>query len=860
MKILVIGGVAAGTKVAAKIKRLDREAEVTLITKESGISYATCALPYFVGGMIDDEGDLSANTPEKFESLTGVRVLTDVEAEAVNPHVKTVSAKDRSNDAMYELPYDKLVIATGTSPVVPDIFKRKIEGVFGLSRPDDAVKMRKYIEDNGVKTAVVVGGGHVGLEIADSLKARGINVYVVEKGTTILGSSFDFEMADYVIRHLEKQGIHVMTSTSVDELVGTDKICAVNTSKGYINCSLVVVAAGTRPNTDFLDGSGVELYNGRIVVGEDMSTSVEDIYAAGDCVVINNRISGRKTPSNQASMAALEARALAGVLAGREGSFRGTLGTGIIKLTALNCARTGLTESEALDCGFDVVTTLAIADDKPSYYPEASFFATKLIAERSSGRLLGVQSLGSGSVDKMIDIAVTAISCGATVYDFVDMDLAYAPPFATAVHPFVQSVLLLINKMNGDMISMTPAEYMQGKADGYRIIDTSRTPAITGATYVDFTKINGEIEGIAKDEKLLIVCNRGRRAYLTQNRMRHYGYANTVVLEGSTLFNVVKATAVKSSLTDEDIARVKGLGFLRDKNTPDCFNCRVITRNGKITADESIAIAEASKRFGSGEVAMTTRQTVEIQGIPYDKIDDLISFLAMAGLEPGGTGSKVRPIVACKGTTCQYGLIDAYSISEEIHERFYKGYREVKLPHKFKIAVGGCPNNCVKPNLNDLGVVGQKAPVLNPDKCRGCKVCSVEKSCPMKAVNVSDGKVVINDSICNNCGRCVTKCPFGAFEGYVSGYRIYVGGRWGKKVAHGVPLRKLFTDREEVMQTIEKAILFFREQGITGERFADTIERIGFENAEKMILSDELLARKEQNLSEAKHTKGGATC
>ena len=860
MKVLVIGGIAAGTKCAAKLKRLDRNAEVTLITKEKGISYATCALPYYVGELIGDEDDLSANTPEKFEKLTGVRVMTGIEAEAVNPHVKTVSAKDHSNDAMYELPYDKLVIATGTSPVFPEPLNRRLNGVFKLTRPEDAVNMRKYIEDNNVKTAVVVGGGHVGLEIADSLKGRGINVYIVERSATLLGGSFDFEMSDYIARHLKKQGIHVMTSTTLEEIVGADSVRAVNTSKGYINCSLVIVAAGNRPNTDFLDGSGIELYNGRIVVGEDMSTSVEDIYAAGDCVVIRNRISGKKSASNQASMAALEARTLAGVLAGREDSFRGTLGTGIIKLEGLNCARTGLTEAEADNCGMDIVTTLAIADDKPSYYPGESFYATKLIADRESGRLLGVQTVGSGTVDKMIDIAVTAISLGATVYDFTDMDLAYAPPFATTVHPFVQSAILLINKIKGDMVSMTPEEYMQGKADGYRIIDTSNTPSIEGATYVDFTKINGTVEGISKDEKLLLVCNRGRRAYLTQNRMRHFGYENTVVLEGSTIFNVVKATAVKSSLTDADIARVKALGFLRDKNTPDCFNCRVITRNGKITADESIAIAEASKRFGSGEVAMTTRQTVEIQGIPYAKIDDLIAFLAMAGLETGGTGSKVRPIVACKGTTCQYGLIDAYSVSEEIHERFYKGYREVKLPHKFKIAVGGCPNNCVKPNLNDLGVVGQKAPAVNLDKCRGCKVCSVEKNCPMKAVSVSEGKVVIDDGICNNCGRCIKKCPFGAFEGYVSGYKIYIGGRWGKKVAHGVPLNKLFTDREEVMQTIEKAILFFREQGITGERFADTIDRVGFENAEKMILSDELLSRKEQNLSEAKHTKGGATC
>ena len=176
----------------------------------------------------------------------------------------------------------------------------------------------------------------------------------------------------------------------------------------------------------------------------------------------------------------------------------------------------------------------------------------------------------------------------------------------------------------------------------------------------------------------------------------------------------------------EEAARIKGLGFLRDKTTENCFNCRVITRNGKITAEEAATIAEAAKRYGSGEMAMTTRQTIEIQRIPYENVEPLIAFLNEAGLETGGTGPKVRPIVSCKGTTCVFGLIDTYDISLEIHKRFYQGYHAVKLPHKFKIAVGGCPNNCVKPNLNDLGVIGQSIPGVDTEKCRGCKNCQVE--------------------------------------------------------------------------------------------------------------------------------------
>ncbi len=337
-------------------------------------------------------------------------------------------------------------------------------------------------------------------------------------------------------------------------------------------------------------------------------------------------------------------------------------------------------------------------------------------------------------------------------------------------------------------------------------------------------------------------------------------------------------------ISKEEETRVKALGFLKDKRTPDRFNCRVITRNGKVTAAEARTIAEAAERYGSGEVTMTARLTMEIQGVPFDQIEALQAFLAEAGLETGGTGAKVRPVVSCKGTTCQYGLIDTFVLSEEVHERFYHGYGQVKLPHKFKIAVGGCPNNCLKPDLNDVGIIGQRVPQVDLEKCRGCKVCQIEKNCPIGAAKLlreelavaeydcsqgaavevnaepacsqvlSDGngcnqaaaeknvdmtgKIIIDETACNHCGRCVGKCPFGAVENYVNGYRICIGGRWGKKVAQGHYLNKIFTDKEEALDTVERALLLFKEQGIAGERFADTIARLGFENVEAQLIGE----------------------
>ena len=290
------------------------------------------------------------------------------------------------------------------------------------------------------------------------------------------------------------------------------------------------------------------------------------------------------------------------------------------------------------------------------------------------------------------------------------------------------------------------------------------------------------------------------------------------------------------TLTPEQIKQVKGLGCLQDKRYSDVFNVRVIPRNGRITTDEVRAIAEAADKFGSGKVAMTSRLTIEIQGVQYDSIQPLMAFLKDRGLDIGGTGAKVRPVVSCKGTTCQYGLIDTYDLSEKIHEKFYIGYHGVGLPHKFKIAVGGCPNNCVKPKLNDVGIIGQRYPTVDIEKCKGCKKCQVEAACPIKIAKVIDGKMVIDPALCNHCGRCKDKCLFDAIS-YQDGYMVSIGGRWGKQTAVAQPLNHMFTTEEEVMDVLEKVICFFRDEGIAGERFADTINRLGFDYVEAKLLN-----------------------
>ena len=856
MKVIIIGGVAAGTKAAAKIKREDRSAQVEIYTKSGDISYAGCGLPYYVGGEIETREELIVNSPEKFASLTGATVHTRMEAISVNAEAKTVAFRSTVDGSEQEASYDKLIIASGASPIVPNIEGVGLNGVFTVRTPDDAISIRDYIEKNNCKKAVVIGAGFIGMEMAENLAAQKLAVTVVDMTSQILPNILDPEMAGYAAKVLRSNGFKIMTGTAVSAIKGETAVSAVATNAGELAADIVILSIGIRPSTDFLKDTGIEMIKGAIVVDEYQKTALDDIYAVGDCAVVKNRISGEAQWSAMGSTANITARCLAKTLTGENSAYGGCLGTGVVKLSEnLSAGRTGLSEEQAVRNGYNVITAVCVGDDKAHYYPDSSIFVTKLIADKATGKLLGMQVLGSGAVDKMTDIAVVGISAGLKVGDFDTMDMAYAPPFSTAIHPFVQACYVLQNKMSGDFETFTPAEYLAGKAKDYRVIDVQPEAKIFGATWVNLGKVNGEIEGIGKAEKLLLVCTRGKRGYFLQNRLKYYGYTNTKVLEGGAFFNTVRVENPAGKLSPEEIKRVKGLGCLQDKRYTDVFNVRVITKNGKISASEQHIIAEAAEKFGSGEVTMTSRLTLEIQGVHYADIEELIAYLNENGLITGGTGSLVRPVVSCKGTTCQYGLIDTFGLSEKIHERFYLGYHGVTLPHKFKIAVGGCPNNCVKPDLNDLGIIGQRIPVIDAEKCKGCKKCQVENACPIKAAKLEDGKLVINAD-CNNCGRCKSKCPFGVIPEYTDGYKIYIGGRWGKKYANGRPLEKIFTSEEDVMDVVESAILFFRDEGISGERFADTIKRLGFDYVQDKLINNRIDKTAVLN----KTVKGGATC
>lgn len=539
MKILIIGGVAAGTKVAAKLMRENRNCEVTILTKSKDISYAGCGLPYYVGKLIPERGQLIVNTPDSFSNLTGVSVLTEVEVTKVNPANKTVDTLDLKTDETNTYEYDKLVIASGAEAIKPPIDGVNLKNVYYMRTPDDAVALRSAVEAGEIKRATVVGGGYIGLEVAENLSLLGVRTTVLDMAKHIL-PGFDDEFCEYVENHLADQGIMPFTETKLEAILGEEKVEKVQTNKRAFKTDAVVLSVGIRANTAFLADSGIELMPNRTIkVNEYLQTNIEDIYAVGDCATVINLITKEPAWSPMGSTANIAGRIVAKNIAGSKLAYSGVLGTAVAKLPELNVGRTGLTETDASKAGFNTVSVVTVVDDKAHYYPNASSFIVKMIADKDSKKLLGLQVLGQGAVDKMVDIAVTAMTMGASLLDIENMDLAYAPPFSTAIHPFSHTVNVLLNKISGQFETISPSAYANGEAKDYKIIDSSINPSIDNAPYVDLTKVNGELEEFKKDEKLLLACAKGKRAYMLQNRLKHFGYTNTLVLEGGTTFNEV---------------------------------------------------------------------------------------------------------------------------------------------------------------------------------------------------------------------------------------------------------------------------------------------------------------------------------
>ena len=381
-----------------------------------------------------------------------------------------------------------MIIASGATPIVPDIAGIGLKGVFTVRTPDDAVAIREYTEKNNCRKAVIVGAGFIGMEMAENLMSQKLSVTVVDMASQILPGILDPEMAGFAAKELRKNGMKIMTGITVSAITGENAVSSVSTNAGDIAADIVILCIGVRPATAFLENTGIEMLKGAIIVDEYQKTNIEDVYAVGDCAIVKNRITGEPQWSAMGSTANITARCLAKTLTGTNSAYSGCLGTGVVKLSeTLSAGRTGLSEEQAVKAGYEPITVVCVSDDKAHYYPDSSVFVTKLIADKNTGKLLGMQVLGGGAVDKMTDIAVVGISAGLRVSDFDTMDMAYAPPFSTAIHPFVQACYVLQNKMSGAFETITPTEYLAGKAKDYHVIDVQPEGWILGLGAKIFT-------------------------------------------------------------------------------------------------------------------------------------------------------------------------------------------------------------------------------------------------------------------------------------------------------------------------------------------------------------------------------------
>ena len=552
MKVVIIGGVATGPKAAARLRRLNPKAEITLIEQGKIISYAGCGMPYFVGGDVDNFQGLNTTTAgivrdsAFFLNVKNVRVLDRTRARSIDRKKKTVDIVHGETGESTILPYDKLILTTGGEPIPLPVEGADLNRVFRLWQPDDAMAIRKVVTAEDLKTAVIIGGGLIGLEMAEALTRWGLHVTVVEMMPHILPGLLDEEVAAYLTRYLRSEGVDILTGVRVASLVGNEQgnVTKVVTSDKDIPSDLVLIATGVRPNTTLARDAGLEIgKTGGIVVNEYLQSSDPDIYAGGDCVENMHLITGEKVFIPLGSTANKHGRVIADNIMGKKEKFKGVLGTGVVKVFDCNIGKTGLTEGQARGSGLDVVTTLAPAMDSAHYHPNHKPLLLKLIADRKTKKLLGLQAVGLGDAVKRVDVMATALTFGATVDDLAALDLGYAPPYSTAVDIAAHAANVLSNKISGIARALTPGE-MKAKidrGDDFIWLDV-RTPDEYKKERIEDPRIRliplgtlrQRLHELPRDKEIVTFCKFSLRGYEAQTILDGEGFKNVKFMDGGT--------------------------------------------------------------------------------------------------------------------------------------------------------------------------------------------------------------------------------------------------------------------------------------------------------------------------------------
>ncbi len=536
MKIIVIGAVAAGTSAAAKARRNDDHAQITIYEKDKYISYSGCGMPYFIGGKTEGFDTITPRDAQFFKKKYNIDIHIEHEVLKIDKDKKTVEVKNLVSGEIFHDSYDKLVISTGASVIKPNIKGSELENVFYLRSPGDALKIKNFIDAVKPKKAVVAGTGFVGLEMLENLVEQGIDTTVIEIKDKIT-PNLDPDMAKILENRLIKKGVKILKSTSIIE-VCKDGVELSNNEK--LDCELVILATGVRPNTALAVSTGVELgITGAIKVDKNMKTNIEDIYACGDCIETFMQITNKPIYRPLGSTANKTGRITGDNITGVSSTYKGNLGTGIFKVFDIAVASTGLSEEEAMAEGYDIEICHNIKPDKPQYMGGKELII-KAIANREDGRILGAQIIGYEGVDKRIDVLVTLITYKATVDELFDLDLAYAPPFSTTKDPIHYTGMILDNAINKSrpVVTSKNLSNLNGAQliDARSVSDFENKGTVENAVNIPHAKLRKELESLDKAKPTVTFCNKGVTGNAAQNILLGNGFNEVYNLSGGHKF------------------------------------------------------------------------------------------------------------------------------------------------------------------------------------------------------------------------------------------------------------------------------------------------------------------------------------
>jgi NADPH-dependent 2,4-dienoyl-CoA reductase/sulfur reductase-like enzyme/rhodanese-related sulfurtransferase len=548
MKVLIIGGVATGPKTAARLRRLEPNAEITVIERQDLISYSGCGLPYYIEDVIKDyEQLLGGNTirdADYFKKQKGFTVLDQTEALRINRDEKTVTVKDLRRDKNYDLPYDKLVLATGASPFVPRMEGTELNGVYRLYNPHQARAIKNSI-DLGCNRVAVVGGGLIGMETCGAFIARGCDTTIIEMMPTLVPNLLDEELALLLENYLKSHGVVIVKGSPAAKIVddGKGNAAGVETADGRIvDAEMVILAIGVKPNTELALNAGLKIGPTRAIsVNDYMQTSDPDIFAGGDCVECTHILTGEKVYAPLGSTANKHGRVIGDNIAGLDTKFPGILGTAVFKVLEWNCGTTGLTEKKARSLGYDIVTTLTPRHDYSNYIPGAHYTIIKLIADRESCKVLGCQVVGEGDGIKRIDVVATALMFNSDVKNIADLDLGYAPPYSTAIDAIAHSANVIRNKTQEIAHGVSPLE-LKAKLDNkedFILLDIRAKEEYKNGSFKDprvknipVDELRDRYNELPKEKEIITFCVVGVRAYIAERVLRGLGFDNVKFLDG----------------------------------------------------------------------------------------------------------------------------------------------------------------------------------------------------------------------------------------------------------------------------------------------------------------------------------------